>query len=128
MGDSPNWVKSRRRRKKKRKILQGLRVAQAAVTEKTLENQFFFVKKLKLSKKIFFLHISSKYWGKQIFSLGSFPEVGQKQKTEKRERAKVKITIVSTSGLNQKLLGHAICGTSNANILLALFSILHPPN
>ena len=28
-----------------------------------------------------------KYWGKQIFSLGSFPEVGQKQKTE-REREK----------------------------------------
>ena len=27
-----------------------------------------------------------KYWGKQIFSLGSFPEVGQKQKTEKKER------------------------------------------
>ena len=28
-----------------------------------------------------------KYWGKQIFSLGRFPEVGQKQKTEKeRER------------------------------------------
>ena len=28
-----------------------------------------------------------KYWGKQIFSHGSFPEVGQKQKTEKkRER------------------------------------------
>ena len=32
----------------------------------------------------------TKYWGKQIFSLGSFPEVGQKQKTEKkRERLKV---------------------------------------
>ena len=30
-----------------------------------------------------------KYWGKQIFSLGSFPEVGQKQKTEKKERLKV---------------------------------------
>ena len=32
-----------------------------------------------------------KYWGKQIFSLWSFPEVGQKQKTEKKkeERAKV---------------------------------------
>ena len=29
-----------------------------------------------------------KYWGKQIFSLGSFPEVGQKQKTEKRTRKK----------------------------------------
>ena len=24
-----------------------------------------------------------KYWGKQIFSLGNFPEGGQKQKTEK---------------------------------------------
>ena len=32
----------------------------------------------------------TKYWGKQIFSLGRFPEVGQKQKTEKkRDRAKV---------------------------------------
>ena len=34
-----------------------------------------------------------KYWGKQIFAHGRFPEVGQKQKTEKkkkkRERAKV---------------------------------------
>ena len=26
-----------------------------------------------------------KYWGKQIFTHGRFPEVGQKQKTEKRE-------------------------------------------
>ena len=29
-----------------------------------------------------------KYWEKQIFTHGSFPEVGQKQKTE-RKRAKV---------------------------------------
>ena len=42
-----------------------------------------------------------KYWGKQIFSLGRFPEVGQKQKTErekeeekKREERKV-ITMAS---------------------------------
>ena len=28
------------------------------------------------------------YWMKYIFSLGSFPEVGQKQKTEKKEREK----------------------------------------
>ena len=28
-----------------------------------------------------------KYWGKQIFTLGRFPEVGQKQKTE-REKAR----------------------------------------
>ena len=27
-----------------------------------------------------------KYWGKQIFAHGSFPEVGQKQKTEKKKR------------------------------------------
>ena len=26
------------------------------------------------------------YWGKQIFSLGSFPEVGQKQKTERKRK------------------------------------------
>ena len=26
-----------------------------------------------------------KYWGKQYFSFGSFPEVGQKQKTEKKK-------------------------------------------
>ena len=30
-----------------------------------------------------------KYWGKQIFSHGRFPEVGQKQKTEKK-REKIK--------------------------------------
>ena len=29
-----------------------------------------------------------KYWGKQIFTYGSFPEVGQKQKTEKIEKRK----------------------------------------
>ena len=30
-----------------------------------------------------------KYWGKQIFSLGSFPEVGQKQKAEKKEEERL---------------------------------------
>ena len=29
-----------------------------------------------------------KYWGKQIFSHGSFHEVGQKQKTEKKKKKK----------------------------------------
>ena len=29
-----------------------------------------------------------KYWGKQIFSLGSFPEVGQKQKMEGKKGKK----------------------------------------
>ena len=27
-----------------------------------------------------------KYWWKQIFTKGSFPEVGQKQKTEKKKK------------------------------------------
>ena len=27
----------------------------------------------------------AKYWGKQIFTHGSFPKVGQKQKTEKKK-------------------------------------------
>ena len=32
-----------------------------------------------------------KYWGKLIFSLRRFPEVGQKQKTEKREKERPKV-------------------------------------
>ena len=31
-----------------------------------------------------------KYWGKQIFSHGSFPEVGQKQKMEKKKKGREK--------------------------------------
>ena len=29
-----------------------------------------------------------KYWGKQMFAHGSFPEVGQKQKTEEKKKKK----------------------------------------
>ena len=32
-----------------------------------------------------------KYWGKQIFTHGSFPEVGQKQKTEREKKREKKI-------------------------------------
>ena len=38
-----------------------------------------------------------KYWGKQIFSLGSFPEVGQKQKMEKKEKEERKLVITMAS-------------------------------
>ena len=31
-----------------------------------------------------------KYWGKQIFSHGRFPEVGQKQKTERKRKKEIK--------------------------------------
>ena len=37
-------------------------------------------------------------WGKQIFSLGRFPEVGQKQKTEKREREKERPKVCNNNG------------------------------
>ena len=53
-----------------------------------------------------------KYWGKQIFSLGSFPEVGQKQKTEKerkrkKERLKVgNITMASYTLQTQPRVAH----------------------
>ena len=74
-------------------ILQGLRVAQAAVTErwpykveKRSKITFFSLKKKLTKKNIFFciyLLVMPKYWGKQIFAHGRFPEVGQKQKTER---------------------------------------------
>ena len=51
---------------------------------------FFFSYKIKITKKIFFvciyLLIIPKYLGKQIFTHGRFPEVGQKQKTEKKKK------------------------------------------
>ena len=35
--------------------------------------------------KCIYLLVMPKYWGKQIFSPGSFPNVGQKQKAEKKK-------------------------------------------
>ena len=37
-----------------------------------------------------YLLVMSKYWRKQMFSLGRFHEAGQKQKTEEREKRKRK--------------------------------------
>ena len=40
-----------------------------------------------------------KYWGKQIFAHGRFPEVGQKQKMEKkREREKERLNDGNNNG------------------------------
>ena len=44
-----------------------------------------------------------KYWGKQIFTHGRFPEVGQKQKTAKRENT------TGTRGLIQAPQPNAGC-------------------
>ena len=39
-----------------------------------------------------------KYWRKQIFCLGSFPEVGQKQKTEEKKKEKERAKIGNNNG------------------------------
>ena len=39
-----------------------------------------------------------KYWGKQIFTHRSFPEVGQKQKTEKKERERERLNDGNNKG------------------------------
>ena len=68
-------------------------VAQAAVTErwpwkeeKTPENIFFLVKKKYIYFFCIYFLVMPKYWGNQIFSLRSFPDVGQKHTTEKKEK------------------------------------------
>ena len=39
-----------------------------------------------------------KYWGKQIFAHGRFPEVGQKQKTERKKKRKERNTPGTAGG------------------------------
>ena len=39
-------------------------------------------------KTCIYLLVMPKYWGKQVFTHGRFPKVGQKQKAEKREKKK----------------------------------------
>ena len=50
-----------------------------------------------------------KYWGKRFFSLGSFPEVGQKQKTDREKKRKIKedrkLVITMASYALQRHLG-----------------------
>ena len=45
-------------------------------------------KKIKCTPIFFCIYLLGmpKYWGKQIFAHGRFPEVGQKQKTEKKAK------------------------------------------
>ena len=63
----------------------------AGRAEKTHENRLFFVKKnyLFFSSQMFLL-VMPKYWGKQIFMHGSFPELGEKQKTKEKKEGKRK--------------------------------------
>ena len=40
-----------------------------------------------------------KYWGKQIFTHGRFPKVGQKQKTERKKREKDRTMVITMAKL-----------------------------
>ena len=48
------------------------------------KSAFFHKKKILRKKKMVFAYMP-KYWGKQIITHASFPEVGQKQKTEREK-------------------------------------------
>ena len=55
-----------------------------------------------MQKQIFFyiyLLVMPKHWGKLIFSLGRFPEVGQKQKTEKERKREKRRKILQGLGV-----------------------------
>ena len=53
-----------------------------------------------------------KYWGKQIFTHGRFPEVGQKQKTEREKKRKKDRTMVIT--MAKLCMAHASCLGQNS--------------
>ena len=58
----------------------------AVKSRKTSEKFPFFLKKIKFTPQFLFctyLLVMPKYWVKNYFAHGSFPEVGQKQKTTK---------------------------------------------
>ena len=52
-----------------------------------------------------------KYGGKQIFSLGCFPEVGQKKKIEKKKEKKLVITMASSALQTPTWVAHAMVNT-----------------
>ena len=54
-----------------------------------------------------------KYWGKQIFTHGSFPEVGQNQKTE-RKRKKERIAKVGNNNDRLCSANATSCGARKA--------------
>ena len=63
---------------------------------------FFSLKKIKFTpkKSFFFIYllVMPKYWRKQIFSLGCFPEVDQNQKTEKKKEERKRLKVGNNNG------------------------------
>ena len=53
-----------------------------------------------------------KYWGKQIFSLGSFPEGNQKQKTERRKERKKEKRLNDGNNNGQLRIANATSGSA----------------
>ena len=78
------------------KILQGLRVVQAAVTERRKKLHMAHASTHGARKPpgpknnsfCIYLLVMPKYWEEQILAHRRFPEVGKKQKTEEREKRK----------------------------------------
>ena len=54
-----------------------------------------------------------KYWGKQIFTHGSFPEVGQKQKMKKKKKEKERLNDGNNNG--QLRIAGGACKAAWAN-------------
>ena len=88
MGDSPKWVKSKKRRK-----TGGRDRTLAIKAEKTSEKSPFFLKKIKFTQKnIYFLHISTSYakiLGGKLFRTREFPQSRRKAKKGERKRPKI---------------------------------------
>ena len=81
-----------------------------------------------------YLQVIPKYWGKQIFSLGSFPEMGQKQKTYRERKAKVgnnngQLRIANaTSGVACKPPGSKFINSLSKNFPTSSFCCLYVSN
>ena len=57
------------------------------------------IKKIMIFKKIcIYLLVMPKYWVKNYFTHGSFPEVGQKQKTEKKKEKRKRPKVGDNNG------------------------------
>ena len=78
-----------------------------AVAKNRAKMTFFSGGKKNYLKKFFFfciyLLVMPKYWVKNYFTHGIFPEVGQKQKTEKKKKKERKLVIT----MAKLLMAHA---------------------
>ena len=67
-----------------------------------------------------------KYWGKQIFEHGSFPKVGQKQKTEREKKRGKKKKKKPNDGNNNGQATHGACKPPGPKNLLINANLKKP--